>query len=132
MDENIFNYSNMVEAWTDFTKAAREYFVKMIKTVHETTDASIIHKSKFLSNRDYCARLMYLMYLLSTSGVSMTSEFDLNWILLLAKPNSVKSVRQSVHELMELGLIKQFELEKLDDIIDGGDTNQDTEFNFDD
>ena len=154
-----FPFHTTKEAWDYFTKAARMHFAKLIRQIGENKP-SIRAKLKFLKNRDYCARLLYVLNMFAFEG-NDEGEFDLDWAMLLAKPLSSAQARQSLQDLVDLGLMGTLELDIEDETMDerpgpdgegdrknrrllsdgkkrtppgksGGDTSPSTQFDFDD
>lgn len=131
----------MKEAWDYFTKSARIHFAKLIRALskeHPQLRADI----KSLKYHDYCARLLYIINMYAYEG-NKSGEFDLAWAMLIAKPLSANQARQSVRDLIELGLMTEME-----DEVDeepkksneptrntppksGGNINPETRFDFD-
>jgi hypothetical protein len=147
-NDTPFPFHTTKEAWDYFTKAARMHFAKLVRQVGENK-LSIRSKLKFLKNRDYCARLLYVLNMFAFEG-DHEGEFDLDWAMLLAKPLSAAQARQSIQDLTELGLMGTLELDIEDEqenmeqrrllsdgkkrtppTKSGGDTSSGTKFNFD-
>ena len=102
-DETAFPFLTTKEAWDYFTKAARVHFARLIR--QESEDNPEIRKEiKFLSHKDYCARLMYVINMFAYEG-NPDGEFDLDWAMLMSRPLSAKQARASVRDLIELGLM---------------------------
>jgi len=102
-DDTPFPFLTLREAWTYFTKAARIHFAKLIRQLHKD-DPEFYKKIRFLKNRDYCARLLYILNMFAFEGDD-EGEFDLDWAMLLSKPLSAAQARRSVDELILLGLM---------------------------
>lgn len=147
MDKGPFPFETMHKAWDYFTKSARVYFARLIRQISQE-DPDIRKQVKVLENRDYCARLLYILNMWSAEGDTEDSEFDLNWAMLLAKPMSAKLARKALNDLIQLGLIDTDDdgYEPFHDDRNksnyppkpsqrppkpGGDTNSDTTFDFD-
>jgi len=148
MDKGPFQFETIRNAWDYFTKSARVYFARLIRQVSQE-DPDIRKEVKNLENRDYCARLLYILNMWSSEGDTDNSEFDLDWAMLMAKPMSAKLARKALNDLIHLGLIEtdDDEYEPFHDDRNksnhprqglgpvppkpGGDTNSDTEFDFD-
>jgi len=139
-----FPFNTTKEAWDYFTKAARMHFAKLVRQVSKNKPA-IRSKLKFLKNRDYCARLLYVLNMFAFEG-DQEGEFDLDWAMLLAKPLSANQARQSIQDLTELGLMGILELDiennheqkllsdgkkRTPPAKNGGDISSGTKFNFD-
>ena len=107
--ENVpFPFRTTREAWLHFTKAALINFVQLIKQEEKHIE-NLREKIKALEYRDYCARLIYLMDMFSQDDGTIDTEFDLDWAMLVAKPLSAKQARQSLRDLIQLGLIHETE-----------------------
>ncbi len=150
-----FPFNTTKEAWDYFTKAARIHFATLIRQIKDMTPETKT-KLKFLRHKDYCARLLYILNMFTFEG-DHESEFDLDWAMLLAKPLSASTARESLADLIELGLMGSIDLEDLDNGIStdippstkllppiaggekkrtpptkkGGDTSYETNFDFD-
>jgi len=149
-DDSPFPFRTIKEAWDYFTKAARIHFTKLIKQCIDE-DPSIRQKIKTLENRDYCARLLYILNMFAFEG-DHEGEFDLDWAMLMAKPMSAAEARKAIHDMIQIGLMGEFDLEYIDDNEDtipgqlrqdetqkkrtpprknGGNTSPNTTFDFD-
>jgi hypothetical protein len=152
MHRGPFPFQTTKEAWDYFDKAARLHFVRIVKADSEN-NPEIKDAVHTLRNRDYCARLMYILNMFAIEG-NDDSEFDLDWAMLLAKPLSADQARRSINDLIGLGLmtkveyverdIEPYEVDESSDETDeeiqrarrgfrrgpGGNTNANTEFDF--
>ncbi len=145
MSDELFDYSDMGEAWVHFTKCARGYFARLVKKRASTDDPDMPRKVQMLKYKDYCARLMYVMSFFSPtthevdeSGGRLHSDFDLDWAMMLAKPSAVSTAKIALKQLIEIGMIEAIAELDVDEPkrlppgpIVGGNTNPDTEFDFD-
>jgi hypothetical protein len=135
MNDDLFDYSDMGEAWVHFTKCARGYFARLIQQ-KKRTDPKITLKVKTLKHPDYAARLMYVLSFFSENELDTKrnhpSEFDLDWAMLMAKPSAVSSAKHTLKQLMKIGMIEEIKDDDDDFRFEpGGDTNPTTEFDFD-
>jgi hypothetical protein len=148
-----FPFHTTKEAWDYFDKASRLHFVRLIKQEAEH-NPEIKDKAKALQNRDYCARLLYILNMFAYEG-DPSGEFDLDWAMLIAKPLSADQARRSIEELIDLGLMaevhdieRNISLDGSDEVSgsaiediqrarrgfrkgSGGNTNRETKFDFD-
>jgi len=129
-EDTPFPFQTIKEAWEYFNKSARMYFAKLIRALSKE-DKTIRKKFKELPNRDYCARLLYILSMFVVEGID-DSEFDLDWAMLVSKPLSASQARKSLDNLIELGLIQELDIdEDNNEPTSGGDTSSDTKFDFD-
>ncbi len=152
MDKGPFPFETVHKAWDYFTKSARVYFARLIRQIsQEDPDNGLQFRKqvKALENRDYCARLLYILNMWACEGDTENAEFDLDWAMLMAKPMSAQLARKALGDLIHLGLIETDEEPFFDEgrtdtnnrphsqqqpprpPTRGGDTNQDTKFDFD-
>lgn len=136
MDE-IFDYSDMGEAWVHFTKCARGYFARLIQQKRQE-DPDISLKIRAIKYPDYAARLLYILSFFTESEFDTDnthpSEFDLDWAMLMAKPAAVSTAKYTLKQLIQVGLVEEItdEQDEKPPMKPGGDTNSNTEFDFDD
>lgn len=139
MNDEIFDYSDMGEAWSDFTKSARAYFARLVKKRTLGDDPEMIDKVAGLTYKDYCARLMYIIsFMPDENDVYAGVDFDIDWAMILAKPTSVNTAKMSLKQLIHIGMITEIEedsdiktLPPKNNMNDGGSTNINTRFDFD-
>jgi hypothetical protein len=109
-NEGIFPFENMSEAWEFFTKCARGHFAKVLKKKAQQ-DLEFASKIRGLRYKDYCSRLMYILHMCASplDTPDFDAEFDMDWAMILAKPNSVAMAKKAVIQLIDLGLIHEIE-----------------------
>jgi hypothetical protein len=108
-NDSPFPFRTIKEAWDYFTKAARMHFAKLIREVAKESP-EVRQKVKFLPNKDYCARLLYILNMFAFEG-DHEGEFDLDWAMLIAKPLSASQARKSIDCLIDLGLLGEIEVD---------------------
>jgi hypothetical protein len=94
-----------MEAWEYFDQAARRHFIRLIKQ-EMPKNPEIKQKAKVLKNKDYCARLLYILNMFAYEG-DQSGEFDLDWALLLAQPLSASQARRSISDLIDMNLMAE-------------------------
>lgn len=102
-DGSTFPFHSTWEAWGFFNKAAKLCFDRIIDQ-ETVNNPDLLSKIKILKNADYCARLMYILNMFTYEG-NIDSEFNLDWAMIMAKPLSASQARQSLSDLINLGLI---------------------------
>ena len=103
MYKKPFQFRTLKESWDYFTKASRIHFAKLIRSLAKSRP-KLRQEIKSLKYHDYCARLMYILNMWAHEG-DRGSEFDLDWAMLMAKPMSADQARQSLNDLIRLGLM---------------------------
>lgn len=106
MSHKAFPYNTLLAAWDVFDKAANLCFNRILEQEAEV-DPDILIRVKALRNRDYCARLMYVLNMFAYSSNNEHSEFDLDWAMLLARPLSARQAAESLTDLVNLGLMTE-------------------------
>ncbi len=145
-----FPFRTVKESWDYFDKASRMHFIRLINQ-ESNENPDIKEQAILLRNKDYCARLLYILNMFAYQGDN-SSEFDLDWAMLIAKPLSAEQARRSINDLIGMKLMtevknieRNIEITRRDDEnnggtqplpnriirIDGGETNNETKFNFD-
>ncbi len=149
-NQGPFPFRTTKEAWDYFDKASRMHFIRLINQ-ESNENPDIKEQAILLRNKDYCARLLYILNMFAYQGDD-SSEFDLDWAMLIAKPLSADQARRSIKDLIGMKLMTEVEnIERnieLDNRNDkssrtvqpfdrrsaggaGGETNHETKFNFD-
>lgn len=105
MSHKAFPYDSMLAAWDIFDKVANACFERLLEQEAEV-DPEILIRVKAIRNRDYCARLMYILNMFAYEG-DEKSEFDLDWAMLWARPLSAKQAAESLTDLVNLGLMTE-------------------------
>jgi hypothetical protein len=103
MSKGPFPFQTTSEAWEHFNGAARMHFIRLLKQEAEH-NPDIKEQAKALHNKDYCARLLYILNMYAHEG-NTSSEFDLDWAMLMAKPLSASQARRAIDDLIAMKLI---------------------------
>lgn len=104
-NSKAFPFQTMMEAWDVFDQVAEACFIRIVEQ-QAKIDPDLLLKIKILRNKDYCARLMYILNMFAYEG-DQDGEFDLDWALLLARPLSAAQARQSLEDLVKIGLMTE-------------------------
>ena len=138
--EELFPFKNIPHAWREFTKYARMHLARVLRQAMKI-EPSIKDKFIKLKNKDFCARLLYIIDMCANpdSTEALHSEFNIDWALLFARPSSAVQARQALKDLVQLGFIEQindenegtdFGTSENGPNLDGGDAGPRTDFDF--
>jgi len=75
MSNNAFPFNTLREGWAYFDKLAQTCFSSIIEQ-ESKKNPNIIKKAKLLKNKDYCARLIFILNIFAYKG-NQDSEFDM-------------------------------------------------------